>query len=482
MKVIPIIILLFLTFSVSGQSDQQFDPLQKFSSDTIIKWTNELFDELEGGHPGMYRYTTKSSFDTSIKAMLDSVQDSLTTLEYYRKLKPLFAQIGCLHTSISLAKEADDYYNESLKFIPLEAFINDSKQVFVTKNYDLKNSIPLRSEIISINGKPITEILDMLYAAIPSDGYNETLKTLLLNYRFAIWYQRIISTNDKFYVMTKLNGKENSYQLSGISKNTFPTMESLTGGDKKVLSFEIEDSIGYLKVGSFGKTSIKKHKQKFDQFIKNTFKTLQKNNIQNLVIDLRNNTGGTDGNAAHLASYFFDEKFQYWKHPVEMTEGMAEQFKFWYGIFYKMPRKVDTTYQWKGTHWWLSREFTYYKVQKPAKYSFNGRTYIITNGGCMSSCADFVAILSSNNKATIVGQESGGGYQGNTSGMMPLTEIKGNLQMVTPLQKYTNAVNLHQNVGRGTIPDHIVSQTLDSWMIGTDLEMQRVKELIYSKK
>ena len=179
-----------------------------------------------------------------------------------------------------------------------------------------------------------------------------------------------------------------------------------------------------------------------------------------------------------LASHFFDQPFKYWEHEVEMTAEMAEQFKFWYGIFYKMPKKVDSTYYFKGARNWLTKEFNYYKVQKPAKNTYAGNVYLITNGACMSSCADVVAILSDNGKAKVVGQESGGGFQGNSSGMMPSTSIPPHMNMVTPLQKYTNAVDKRKNVGRGTVPDFEVSPGLEDWMGGEDVQLEYVKGLI----
>jgi len=42
----------------------------------------------------------------------------------------------------------------------------------------------------------------------------------------------------------------------------------------------------------------------------------------------------------------------------------------------------------------------------------------------MSSCADVVAILSYNKKALFIGDETGGGYQGNNSGMTPETKVQ----------------------------------------------------------
>lgn len=482
MKILYLTILFWFTsIALMAQEGQSFDHEEKFCADSIKSWTQDILSEVSKGHPGMYRYTEKPVFDSLITVMLQTVNDSLTTIEYYRKLKPLFAQIGCLHTSVNLSQKADDYYKEGLQFIPIEVFINDDRQVFVTKNYGEENEIPLESEIISINDQPISEILDILYAAVPSDGYNQTLKTILLNYRFSSWYQSMISTTNSFVVKTRLNGETTSHHLTGVSKKTFPTMKSIMKGDEEQLKFEVRDDIGFLTVRTFAKSDIRENGQKFDRFVKSTFKTLNQLQLENLVIDLRNNTGGTDGNAAFLTAHFFDQSFKYWKHQVEMTEYISKQFKFLYRIFYKMPKKVDSTYYWKGANGWLTKEFNYYKVQKPASNNYMGTVYILTNGGCMSSCADLVAILSHNKKAVVIGQETGGGYQGNTSGMMPTTKIKGNLQMVTPLQKYTNAVDPNTNFGRGTIPDYIVKPTLENWMNKKDAEMELVQELINSK-
>ena len=78
----------------------------------------------------------------------------------------------------------------------------------------------------------------------------------------------------------------------------------------------------------------------------------------------------------------------------------------------------------------------------------------------------------------MVGQESGGGYQGNTSGMMPKTKIPTGLEITVPLLKYTNAVDPMVNIGHGTIPHHAVAPTLDDWIEKKDVEMEFVMQLI----
>ncbi len=97
------------------------------------------------------------------------------------------------------------------------------------------------------------------------------------------------------------------------------------------------------------------------------------------------------------------------------------------------------------------------------------------------SCSDLIAILSDNKKAKVVGQESGGGFQGNTSGIMPTTKIKAGLRVTIPLQKYFNAVDPHKNIGRGTIPDYPVTPTVDDWIEKKCIEMELALTIINGK-
>lgn len=431
--------------------------------------------ELGKKHPGFYRYTSNARFDFLIDSTTQTIKDSLNELSFYRKIKPLFAQIGCLHTGVRLSEACNHYLESTATLLPFEVFIDQDKKVFVVKNYSTPPSIPLKAEILSINGRPIGEILHTLIHAIPADGYNESEKILLLNHRFAFWYQTVIELNEKFHIRTQFQGTEETYEVSGVNKAVFPTMASIESANEKQLKFEVLDKTGILTIHSFAKSAIKKNGQRFKPFIKSTFKDLKKQGIENLVIDLRYNSGGTDGNAALLASYFFDQPFKYWE-KIEVTEAVAKEIKGVYRLFFRKPEQKDSSYLWKKT--WLTSEFDYYQVQKPARHNFKGQTYLLTNGLCMSSCADFTAILAHNKKALVVGQESGGGYQGNTSGMMPETSIPTGLIISVPLQKYTTAVDPKTNFGRGTIPNYPLYPGVEDWMNKKDVELEFVLKLI----
>ena len=466
--------LLIVSASLQAQDKEPFNFDRKYHPDSLKRWTQSVMTELSRKHPGFNRYTSKARFDFLIDSTVQTITDSLTTIDFYRKVKPLFAQIGCLHTAVTLSDEYETYIDKAPTLIPFEIFIDADKRVFVTKNHST-TEISLKSEILAINNKPIGEILGILLKSIPSDGYNETEKILMLNHRFAFWYRTIIDVSQNFEVEILSNDKWRRIEVKGISKEVFPTMDSLESSHKKQLHFKIVNGIGILTIHSFAKSTIKRNGQNFKKFIKATFKDLEEKQIKNLVVDLRYNTGGTDGNAALLASYFFEKSFRYWDR-IEVTEPIAKEIKGVYKLFYRKPVKKDSTYRWRTT--WFTNEFDYYKVQKPAKFPFAGRAYLLTNGLCLSSCADLVAILAHNKKAKVVGQESGGGYQGNTSGMMPKTKMPTGLEITVPLLKYTNAVDPVVNIGRGTIPDYVVTPSLDDWIEKDDVEKEFVIQLI----
>jgi C-terminal processing protease CtpA/Prc len=466
---------LFIFLATTLAAQKPFNPNKKYHPDSLKRWTKSVMQGISEKHPGFYRYTPKEKFDRLIDSTAQTIQDSLTELDYYRKMKPLFAQIGCLHTGISLSSDYENYLIKTSTLIPIEIFIDADKKVLLTKNYDSLPEIKMGSEIVSINGRPISDILRRLLNAIPSDGYNQTEKTLLLNHRFSFWYQTVIEVAPTYAIDVKEQGMNKTYVLQGVSEKVFPNLQSLESNYQKPLEFERVNNTGILKVHSFAKSAAKNKGQNFKKFIKATFREIEKNGVENLIVDLRYNTGGTDGNAAYLAAYFFNKPFRYWD-KIEVTEAIAEEIKGLNRLFYRKPKKSGDSYRWRKT--WLTNEFNYYETLKPAKRYFPGTTYLLTNGLCLSSCSDFVAVLSHNKKALVVGQESGGGFQGNTSGMMPTASIPTGLQVTVPLMKYTNAVDSAKHFGRGTIPEYEVTPTFDSWMNKVDIEMEFVWKLI----
>ncbi|GGG58545.1 S41 family peptidase [Epilithonimonas arachidiradicis] len=477
------LLLLLATFFIGQISFAQTQTFQftnaKFSAETVKNTIDDVQKELSAKHPGFYRYTKKAEFDIYIDSVKSTIKDSMTMFESFQKLKPIVAKINCLHTGIALPKSFSDQLNMQPDLFPFQLFFSENK-AFVVHNFSNNRDIVQGDEIKEINGKSIPEITKLLFQLIPSDGYNQTLKWRALNLQFPTWY-RIIDPNTNFTIIVNRNNASKSYSIPGAR------FKDLAGNGfleepirPKQLEFHMEDNVAILTIHSFGQTDIKNAKQDFRKFIDETFDDLKTKNVQNLIIDLRDNTGGSDPNAAYFASYFFDQPFRYWDR-IEVTETVAKEIKgVSLTLFYRKPVEKNGVWLWqKAKH---NHEFDFYEIQKPAKNNYKGNVYALINGFCMSSCADVAAILSYNKKAIFIGQETGGGYQGNNSGMMPESAVQPfGFTLSVPLQKYVNAVDPNKNFGHGTIPDHEIATTFENWINKQDVELDYTIQLINRK-
>jgi C-terminal processing protease CtpA/Prc len=119
--------------------------------------------------------------------------------------------------------------------------------------------------------------------------------------------------------------------------------------------------------------------------------------------------------------------------------------------------------------------------QKPAERPFTGELLVLTDGRTFSTSADVTATLHNMKRATFVGEETGGGYEGNTSGLNALVVLPNSrLQLKIMMFDYYNAVKPALR-GRGTIPDHPVPLRVEDLLAGVDTQMQRAEALARSK-
>lgn len=80
---------------------------------------------------------------------------------------------------------------------------------------------------------------------------------------------------------------------------------------------------------------------------------------------------------------------------------------------------------------------------------------MLIDGGTFSTAAEFCAVARSLGRATFVGEETGGGYEGNASGTFAiLTLPQTGVRVVIPLVRYELAVAPARERGRGIQPDY----------------------------
>jgi C-terminal processing protease CtpA/Prc len=124
----------------------------------------------------------------------------------------------------------------------------------------------------------------------------------------------------------------------------------------------------------------------------------------------------------------------------------------------------------------------YLKEIKPAKDAFTGDVYMLTNGWSFSITGEFAPVIHNMGRATFVGQETGGAYQGDNSGYFSILPLPNtNIDLGIPLWSYYTAISKEPVKDRGIIPQYIVEPTVQDVLTGTDREMVYTLELIKKK-
>lgn len=444
------------------------DSLPKYPAAAVISMINDLAKELEKSHPGYDRYHSGSSSHQYLDSLKSTITaDSLTEPEIYRKLKPFIARIGCLHTDLSLSASYISHLDQQPNLLPLQLMF-ENNQAIVTANYSAQPEPAPGTVLTAINGNNIPAMLDKILPAIPSDGYNLTMKYKALYHQFPLWYRNMISPDTTFTLITADNKTITlkGTRFADIARSGFLKEPTYA----RTLDFRINGNTAILTIHSFAASDIKKSGQHFSKFIDSAFLQLRQQGIRQLIVDLRGNTGGTDGNAVYFTRHFFDTPFRYWDR-ITVTPAIARQIKGITRLFYRKPVLVNGEYQWQRSK--ITREFNYYAIQQPAANAYTGKTFVLMDGFCMSSCADVTAVLSAHRKAVFIGEETGGGYQGNNSGMMPAVKLRPTRMMLTvPLQRYVTAADSTINKGHGTMPDYVVPLTAKAAIEGKDQPME----------
>ena len=393
-------------------------------SSELLKKDYMIFrDSIEKLHAGLYRYRDKNDLDRLFDSSYALLDKSMHITEFYLLLRYLISNIQDGHTSCNLPADLGKHYLDSAKMFPIQLrFINDKAFLTCTTKQGI---IPSATEIISIDNKPALQVRDKLFSYLSSDGSNQTKKFWDLNNgAFVPMYYLVFGEKFSFTVQCKT--PEGNLRSVKLNADYFKNIECGTTPIKNPKYLQLDfraNKIAILTIKTFAGTLLRDGNE-YARFLEASFKQIRNKGIDKLIIDLRDNGGGHDVYGSMLYSYLTDKPFEYYTSLESTT------------------RKFT-----KEDHPNLS-------IQQPAKYNYGGKVFFLINGNSFSTTAEFCAIAKSRERGIFVGEETGGGYYGNTSGAMSRVVLPNSRIVVSiPKTKYTMAVKEALHKDRGIIPD-----------------------------
>jgi len=456
---------------------------------------------LEETHPGLYRYNTREQMRQEMDSLDGLLTGELKFYDYYRLLAGLIADIRCAHTTILPMGDLNKMFATCRTFPYGVLYLDD--HVYLTLNASADTAVKPGFELLSINGRPIDSVSQVIFRHTGSDGYVETWKRrVLVDAFFSFFYYIFVEQPDSYsFTCKNLRGetielKSPAVVFSSYDKNVAhnPVNQRLLSiygprsmlNQKKGWRVEIhkERDAAVLTIRGFGggkngdEAALKMH-----EFMDATMNTINKSKVGNLIIDLRDNHGGWDNQGQVLYTYLIDTPTCYYRRFHSVTDS-SSFLKFSSLTKDDMDNiKKELIHEKDGTFTVKEEYNNTLSRQYPKENRFRGKIYFLMNGASGSTTSEFLAVARSNRLGIFIGEESTGNYTGGNGGeFITMNLPKTGIQVVIPLLYYDNAVRPPVEEGRGTMPDYTVPYNLKDVLSGTDTQLNFAYRLIRGEK
>ena len=487
-----------------GTSEKGFRPDHKYAPEDLKKDYGIFRHLLEAWHPSLYWYTSRDSMNYYFDKGYSLITDSMTEPQFRTVLSYVIAQVDCGHTSIRASKAFGHYLDTAkLRQFPLILkFWTDT--MVVAANLNRRDTVLKRGTLIqTINGRTAQQLTDTLFPYIVTDGYNRTGKYQYLStgLHFSSWYKELVGYTDTFdigYLDTAgilLHTRIPIYDpradtvrrslgrvlLPGTGqRGQGPARRVRPPGrrtrKKRELLFTRNLQVDSASHTAFLTLNTFEHGYHLRSFFRHSFQAMADQRVKNLVVDVRSNGGGDASLSTLLTRYLIDKKFKVADSLYAIRRHSPYDRYINNGLLYHFLTMLASSKRADGKY-----HFGYFERHHYSPFTnhhFGGQVYILTGGNSFSATCLFAGAMKGQSNVTLVGEETGGAYYGNTAWMipdvtLPVTGIRFRLprfRLVVDQQRVKD--------GLGVQPDVPALPSLEAIGKGLDFKTAKVKELI----
>lgn len=307
---------------VSNQKDQlivTYPPAGKLIAVADLKQDlKKISSRLDTIHPAPSFTMKLSEVKAQIERLKNGINSPMTQLEAWRYLSQLNPTFNDGHMVISFPqyKNAKSAHQQAGgKLFPLDVTINYNKRLFVTSKSKLAPEINIGDEITGINGEPANQVTDALLSRMHGD--NAENQRALAASRFSKMYWLLYGDSNTYQLDIKNDKGTRRVTISGKALESGSSDNSINQFVKREV---LNNQIGYLRIDRFYYS--KEHEQPYFDFMNETWQTFKQANVQDVIIDVRDNPGGTDHYwQLGIAPYVANEPFPFLStFKMRMTE------------------------------------------------------------------------------------------------------------------------------------------------------------------
>lgn len=402
---------------------------------------NALVYGLSEVHPDMFSVCRQEDFFRAVNKAVQSLPDSISTMELFRKAAPIVAMIGDGHTNLTFPYK--DVFTSELKRMPLWVDVLSDKSIVCRSSLD--SIIPRGAKILSINGVSAEEMINSMLPYVA--GEKEPFKLSRVDSSFPA-LRHMLYPADSFDIVFLPEGEKEAkavtYQATDYNelKRRSPALPKSANDEPYSFTIDKKHNVAIMDFREF------KDKQRMEVFADSMFRELRNRDIDNLIIDLRWNGGGNSAVGDVLLRYISPEPF------IQMDKALVR--------ISPLTRKLMGAED-------IAPMFSFFEITEDQHIKprtgqeghYNGNVYLLTSNKTFSSAGSFAWAFKECGMGTIIGEETGGMnvcYGDVLSYRLPVSRLHCSISFKRFWQFRADESDIH-----GTIPDIPVhaSEALD---------------------
>lgn len=463
------------------------------------------YQKLQKLHPNLYWYISKDSLNYKFDSLKTTIKTPLKPNEFYRKLAPVISQIKEGHLRLlpldkRLTRKEIKNLKEQKGLLSRYNFLLEGEKIFVKDNSDRIPNMNVGTEILKIKDIPAKELLERYRPFVNSDGENQTFQKYILARRWPSYftaehgildsvkieaqYENEIKTfylkREKFPKSEKKKEESANKKITKSEKGKTKDYNIVTKSFNRDLQFPVKDStVAYMKIKTFSGTFSRR-------FYKESFAILKKSPAKVLIIDMRDNLGGSLSEINNLYSYLVAKDFRFIK-DIEITSRSAIFQADYISEFplltkpvavigyplYLLGTALSTK---KMANRYYLRNNGIFSNRKPKENNFKGKIYVLVNGSSFSAASILPSKLKDEKRAFLVGEETGGANDGTVAGRYSTKKLPGSklylpigLMLIQPDIEFTHTK-------KGVLPDKEIVPTTQEILQKKDIQLEWIME------
>jgi len=414
-----------------------------------------LVDALREGFPDLHDFVSEQDFYAHVSQALAQMQNGIRTADFHSIVAGLIRIVRDNHLVILSRPPAPP--NRS-RYFPSVFFgwLNDS--IVVTRTLEQYAEFYER-RVIAVDGIPAKALREKILPYIGRiEGNVESHRDFRLAALSLYYFENIPTASSNRNVSLTFDDGETVFfegiRLTGAVDPFHPRRADFTNINSELSLKKLSDSVAFFGLPTFNITQVQQGQ--IAEFIT----SISEANVQNLIIDLRNNRGGPDAVWKQMFSFIAQQPFYADTYQKVNRRGGFDFFERTTN-FAGVDNLFSEFEPEQGRKGYFLRNIT--AIPPNETVNFGGRVYVLINENSLSASAIFAGLVHKHRRGAIVGRETGSTYHQVKARQqavlrLPYSQIDVNI----PLVKIVFDTDTSRiPFGRGVLPDFPFPLSLD---------------------